>query len=77
MIDEDGPEGHRNDKARSQTAAGLRCDGGAWLMHCRICQLNGPLCPVCRLLEFRLKNKIYTELGISPKKRNFDLWIWE
>lgn len=27
MIDEGGPEGHRNGKARSQTAAGLRCDG--------------------------------------------------
>lgn len=27
MIDEGAPEGHRNGKARSQTAAGLRCDG--------------------------------------------------
>lgn len=27
MIDEGGPEGHRNGKAWSQTAAGLRCDG--------------------------------------------------
>ena len=27
--------------------------------------------------KFRLKNKIYAELGISPKQKNFDLWIWE